>query len=96
MVPVRPAYASTLSFKHISLEPDFTLRESVPVYKLAALDALIDGLMKTGMQAARQTPSPRTIDRVVQDMSARLAQRTATPFGASARVGIGLLLNVAT
>lgn len=93
-MPVRPAYTYLATFKHIQVVPD---RNGIPLYKLNALDALIERLTRAGspsVEKLRRLDSS-TIDDAVKGLSLELASRAAGRFTGGNQIETGLVVDLA-
>jgi hypothetical protein len=94
-LPVRPAFAMYARFKHIKAVPDSSLRDGIPMYKLAILDSLIERL--SGSRAGRGADlvaNPRTIDDVITGLSRGIRGKDAISFRAGTLPDMGLVVDL--
>jgi hypothetical protein len=80
LLPVRPSYALMTSFRHITVIPDPSQVNNIPLYKLNALDSLLDQLAGPGRQAGKVTVDAGSIDGLLSVVSAKVLSRSASPY----------------
>jgi hypothetical protein len=94
--PVRPGDAIVANFKHIQVEPDFLTRSGVPLYKLSALDSMIEALSHAGSPSRdTRVKDASSVDTMLANMSRELRSRAANPFMAGSAAGTGLVVDLA-
>jgi hypothetical protein len=95
--PVRPADAIVARFKHIEVEPDFVTRTGIPLYKLSALDNLIEALSRIGIftRTDLHKADAASLDALVSGLSGEFRSRSANPFMAGNLVEKGLVVDLA-
>ena len=94
-LPVQPADVLYASFKHIKVVSG---RENggIPLYKLTALDALLDQLAKSGSTAAKgvRDAGPARIDEVLSEVSRTLRARLGGRFSGGLLPEPGLIVDM--
>ena len=81
LLPVRPSATLLAGFKHITVIPDPS-REGIPLYKLNALDSLLDGLAGSSEEASGMEVRADSIDSIMSIVSSKVLSRASSPFGA--------------
>jgi hypothetical protein len=88
-LPVRPAYTLLASFKHIHVIPDSRQVNGIPLYKLNALDSLLDRLANARPDAGTLKVDAGSIDALVVKLSSEVLSRAASPFSTGMLPDIG-------
>jgi hypothetical protein len=94
-LPVQPADVLYASFKHIKVVSG---REQggIPLYKLTALDAMLDQLARSGSTAAggERNAGPARIDSLLSDISRDLRSRLGGRFSGGLLPELGLVVDM--
>ncbi len=93
-LPVRPALAPYALFKHIRAVPDSSLKNGIPMYKLAILDRLIERLSSSASSGRAREVTTANIDDVITDLSREFRTRSAIAFRGGALPDTGLVVDL--